>query len=275
MIIDGKRIAAKKIQDIKSQCDKLPKKPGLAVIWVGENEASRVYIKYKELACKTVGINFECHRPPANTEDVIVCINQLNNRDDISGILLQLPLPDGVDKSRCIGAILPRKDVDGLTPHNLGLLMSHQPGIRPCTPLGCMQLIASVHGHDLSGLNAVVVGRSILVGRPVAIMLEQHNATVTLAHSRTSNLQQLCAGADILVTAIGVPGLFTNDYIKEGATVIDVGISRVDREIRGDVDFASAHKKTGAITPVPGGVGPMTILNLMQNLIMCAQESAG
>jgi len=266
-VIDGREFASKKLLELKTKCSSLPHRPGLAVIYVGDNPASDVYIKHKKKACMQVGLHFELHRPNANFEELKKCITELNARPDIHGIIVQLPLPKSLCKSDCLDLIAPKKDVDGLTTHNLGLLFSNRNGLKPCTPSGCIQLIESIHGSNLSGLNAVVVGRSELVGKPLAIMLSQKDATVTIAHSKTKNLANVCSQADILVTAIGVPHFFDESYIKKGATVIDVVISRYKGTISGDVNFQKAKERAGAITPVPGGVGPMTILNLITNVV--------
>lgn len=240
--------------------------PCLSVLLVGEDPASQVYVGHKEKACKAVGFASETYRisASATTAEVIAKINALNLDEKVDGILLQLPLPNGFDSQACVQAIDWRKDVDGLTALSQGRLVSGLKGMRPCTPSGVIDLIEHA-GFSLEGKNAVVLGRSILVGAPVARLLMDKNATVTIAHSRTPNTKELCQNADVVVAAAGKPELVRADWIKEGAVVIDVGIHRSDKGLIGDVAFSEVQEVAGAITPVPGGVGPMTIAKLLEN----------
>ncbi|MFT4572562.1 MAG: methylenetetrahydrofolate dehydrogenase (NADP+)/methenyltetrahydrofolate cyclohydrolase [Hyphomicrobiaceae bacterium] len=250
--------------------------PGLVTILVGEDPASQVYVGRKQRESREIGMFSESAQLPADvSEDALVdVVRQYNERDDIHGILVQLPLPKGFDTDRVIGSIDPAKDVDGLTAASQGALFTGRPGLRPCTPSGCMHLLDQT-GVDVSGKNAVVVGRSILVGRPVAMMLLERNATVTVAHSRTADLQAVVAAADILVVAVGVPGLVKGAWVKPGAVVLDVGMNRVDGKLCGDVDFEAACERAGWITPVPGGVGPMTVAMLLENTWRACLVSSG
>ena len=260
--------------------------PGLAVILVGEDPASQIYVRNKGLQTEACGMLSVTHRLSATTPqaELIALVKALNADATIHGILVQLPLPDGFDSDAVIAAIDPAKDVDGLHVVNAGLLATNQPALTPCTPLGSMLLLKDAHG-DLTGLHAVVIGRSNLVGKPIAQLLLQANCTVTIAHSRTRDLAALCRQADILVAAVGRPEMVRGDWIKPGATVIDVGINRVparDPEaaaqgktrVVGDVAFDEAVKVAGQITPVPGGVGPMTIACLLQNTVTAAKRIA-
>lgn len=245
------------------------KKPGLAVILVGDDPASHVYVRNKIKACEEVGIYSYEHKMPANStqKEVRHAIKNLNLNPDVHGILLQLPLPDHLDKNELVQTIHPSKDVDGLTAENLGRLVAGIDGMVPCTPQGSLALIKSVM-PDLTGLNAVVIGRSILFGKPMGQLLLAENCTVTQAHSKTRNLPELCRQADIVIAAVGKPQMVKGDWIKEGAIVIDVGINRMpDGKLVGDVDFEAASMRAGAITPVPGGVGPMTIACLLVNTL--------
>lgn len=275
-IIDGKLIASKLRQQIAEEVDLLKKKhniiPALHVILVGDNGPSHIYVNNKRLACQQVGIESVIHHLKADTtqQHIAQLIEELNNRPDVHGVLVQLPLPGHINTQDILQAISPLKDVDGLHPYNLGLLFMGDAKLIPCTPQGCMHLIQSVRSN-IAGLNAVVVGRSLLVGRSVATLLSYSDATVTLAHSKTKNLKEICRQADILVTAIGVPHFFDKDFIKPGAIIIDVGISRLnDGRVVGDIDFESARDVAGFITPVPGGVGPMTIAYLLKNTLQAA-----
>ena len=279
-IIDGKAIANALQSKLKEQIAyfsmTVGRKPKLAVIMVGEDPASAIYVRNKIRACEEVGINSESYKLPEATEsaELEALITKLNKERDVDGILLQLPLPAHLNAKRIIQLIDPKKDVDGFSTLNLGsLLLDDKSGLYSCTPLGIMQLIRST-GIDLTGKNAVVVGRSNEVGKPVALMLLQQNATVTICHSKTVDLAEVTRKADVLVVAVGRKKLITGDMIKEGAVVIDVGINRdEDGKLCGDVDFASALPKAGFITPVPGGVGPMTIAMLMANTLKAAKRN--
>lgn len=271
-IIDGKAIAAALRADLKTTVSQMDKKPGLAVILVGDDPASHVYVNNKIKACAEVGIrSIEIRLPAKATEsEIAVEIQALNDTADIDGILLQLPLPYPLDGDALVQKIDPAKDVDGLTLQNVGALVAGQDGLVPCTPQGSLQLIKSVR-EDLSGLNAVVIGRSLLFGKPMAQLLLAENCTVTTAHSRTADLAGVCRQADILVAAVGREKMVKADWIKPGAIVIDVGINRMDNgKLCGDVDYAGVVDVAGAITPVPGGVGPMTIACLLANTVKAA-----
>jgi methylenetetrahydrofolate dehydrogenase (NADP+)/methenyltetrahydrofolate cyclohydrolase len=281
-IIDGKAFAASLRDSIAQEVARLPFKPGLAVVLVGDDPASKVYVANKARQTVEAGMTSFEHRLPADTrqEDLLALVNALNADDAVHGILVQLPLPKHLDSDAIIAAISPAKDVDGLTIANAGLLASGLPGLVPCTPLGCLLLLQDRLG-DLTGLNAVVIGRSNLVGKPIAQLLLQQNCTVTIAHSRSRDLPGLCRQADILVAAVGRPEMVKADWIKLGATVIDVGINRVPghepgkTRLVGDVAFAEAADIAGLITPVPGGVGPMTIACLLRNTLTAAQRISG
>lgn len=240
--------------------------PGLVTILVGEDPASKVYVGRKQRESTEIGMFSESKQLPADVSEaeLIAVVEHYNQRRDIHGILVQLPLPEGLDSERVIAAIDPSKDVDGLTAASQGLLFTGRQGLRPCTPSGCMHLLDTT-GVSASGKNAVVVGRSILVGRPVGMMLLERNATVTMAHSRTADLASTVAAADIVVVAVGVPDLVKGAWIKPGAVVLDVGMNRVDGKLCGDVEFEAAAQRAGWITPVPGGVGPMTVAMLLEN----------
>jgi len=271
-LIDGKSISAAVMDDIAAQVAKLDKKPTLAVILVGDDPASHVYVGNKIKACAKTGIQSIERRLPqtATNEDIAAVITDLNANPDVHGILLQLPLPQGLDSDRLIQMISPDKDVDGLTILNVGKLVAGLDGMVPCTPQGSLMLIKSVK-QDLSGLHAVVIGRSLLFGKPMAQLLLSENCTVTTAHSKTRNLAEVCKAADIVVAAVGRPKMVKGDWIKEGAIVIDVGINRLDTgKLCGDVDFNEVSEVAGYITPVPGGVGPMTIACLMVNTLKAA-----
>ncbi|MFD1881532.1 bifunctional methylenetetrahydrofolate dehydrogenase/methenyltetrahydrofolate cyclohydrolase FolD [Paracoccus pacificus] len=275
-IIDGKAFAARLRGRIGAEVARLKAEhdltPGLAVVLVGEDPASAVYVRNKGIQTREAGMNSFEHKLPADTkaEDLLALIARLNADPAVHGILVQLPLPDHLDSDLVINAIDPAKDVDGFTILNVGRLGTGQSAMVPCTPLGCLMMLNDRLG-DLSGLNAVVVGRSNIVGKPMAQLLLGANATVTIAHSRTRDLAAVCRNADIVVAAVGRPEMIKGDWIKPGATVIDVGINRVERDgksrLVGDVDFAGAVGHAGAITPVPGGVGPMTIACLLANTL--------
>ena len=276
ILIDGKATAASIQKELHEEIlalqQRIGRAPGLAVILVGEDPASQVYVRNKERACEQTGILSFVHRLPTKTcqRDLLALINELNTRPDVDGILLQLPLPKGLDSQSCLAAVDPRKDVDGFHPDNIGRLALGLPGFVPCTPAGVMELLRR---YDLSpsGKEAVVVGRSNIVGKPLALLLAQQdpyaNATVTVCHSRTQDLAGHCRRADFLFLAVGRPRCITGDMVREGAVVIDVGISRTEDGLCGDADFAQVSAKTAAITPVPGGVGPMTIAMLLKNTV--------
>ena len=268
-IIDGKSISATVMDDIAAKVASLDKKPTLAVILVGDDPASHVYVGNKIKACAKTGIQSIEKRLPetATNDDIASVITDLNANPDVHGILLQLPLPKGLNSDHLIQMISPDKDVDGLTILNVGKLVAGLDGMVPCTPQGSLMLIKSVK-QDLSGLHAVVIGRSLLFGKPMAQLLLSENCTVTTAHSRTHNLAEICKTADIVVAAVGRPRMVKGNWVKEGAIVIDVGINRLDTgKLCGDVDFNEVSQVAGYITPVPGGVGPMTIACLMVNTL--------
>lgn len=279
MIIDGKALAKEKRVKIATEVEDLKQKgvtPGLAVVLVGEDPASQIYVRNKHRACEEVGIYSKEITLPASTseDELLELIDDLNNDKSIDGILVQLPLPRHIDPDQVILRISPDKDVDGFHPVNAGRLFTGQEGFFPCTPLAVMEIIKSA-GVDLNGKEAVVVGRSNIVGKPVAMLLLRENATVTICHSRTKNLAEVCKRADVLVAAVGRAEMITADYIKEGAVVIDVGINRVgEKKVVGDVAFAEVKEKAAYITPVPGGVGPMTITMLLHNTLLSAQKRA-
>lgn len=274
--IDGKAISAALRGEIAAEVIELKKKgitPGLAVILVGEDPASQTYVRNKQKACEEVGFHGEQINLPATTtqEELLAVVQELNARTDIHGILCQLPLPRGLDDSLVIAAIDPKKDVDAFHAENVGHIMIGDQHFLPCTPAGVMELI---HRSDIAveGKHCVVIGRSNIVGKPMAMLLLQENGTVTICHSRTKNLAEICRQADILVAAVGRAKFVTADMVKEGATVIDVGINRDESgKLCGDVDFAAVEPIAGAITPVPGGVGPMTIAMLMKNTLTAAK----
>lgn len=269
IIIDGKAIADGYLSKIKEEVSRLPTRPCLAMVLVGDNPASLLYVRYKKKYAEDLGITSFLYMLPTETkeEELIHLVEDLNNNPQVDGILVQLPLPDHISEFKIISTIRPDKDVDGFTKENIGLLALKQDCLVPCTPLGCIKLLKSVK-KDISGLNAVVIGRSNIVGRPLAQLLLNENCTVTLSHSHTQNLPDLCLSADILAVAVGKPGLVKGNWIKPGAIVLDVGISYMpDKSIKGDVDFEEAIKVAHAITPVPKGVGPMTKAMLMHNTV--------
>ena len=276
-IIDGKALAASTRERVKEEVAALRStsgvEAGLATVLVGEDPASHVYVRRKREACEQVGIASFHHELPAGVEraELAELLARLNADERIHGVLLQLPLPPSLDPDELTALIDPRKDVDGLTPFNAGLLMHGRPGLVPCTPAGVMGLLAHA-GTPLAGAEAVVLGRSLLVGRPVAALLLREHATVTICHSRTRDLAEVCARADVLVAAVGAPALVGAEMVKPGATVIDVGINRVEDRLVGDVDFESVRERAGAITPVPGGVGPMTIAMLLAQTLTAARR---
>lgn len=284
-IINGKEISEKIRQELKQQVEELIKQkdkiPGLATILVGEDPASQVYIGSKIKACNQIGVKSFHNNLPANStqEEIINLIKQLNDDKNVNGILLQLPLPKGLNPDKCIEAILPSKDVDGLHPYNAGMLtlvkswqeIIDQKLLVSCTPMGVIYLL-KYSNIDIKGKNVVVIGRSNLVGKPVSMLMLANNATVTMAHSATKNLQEITKKADIVICAIGKAKMINKDFIKNGATVIDVGINRVDNKLCGDVDFESVKDMDIDITPVPGGVGPMTITMLLHNTVLAFQR---
>ncbi len=290
-IIDGKRIAAEMRDEMKVELAKLKSEhnlvPGLAVVLVGDDPASQVYVRMKKKACDELGVLSLEHKLPADTpeQDVLALVETLNNDDRVHGILVQLPLPDGIDENKVLLAIRPDKDVDGFHPVNVGKMLIGEPAFLPCTPHGVQELLVR-SGIDPNGKHVVVVGRSNIVGKPVAAILMQKkdgaNATVTVCHSRTKQLAEITRQADILVAAIGRAKMVTADMVKPGAAVIDVGVNRVEDASKksgyrlvGDVDFDAVREVAGHITPVPGGVGPMTITMLMANTIQSAKQFAG
>lgn len=276
-VIDGKAIAARVRADVASEVEAFAAehggaRPGLATILIGEDAASAVYVGGKQKACKEVGIEGFDHRLAADTprEDVIALIEQLNADERVSGILCQLPVPDHLDGVELTGLISASKDVDGLTPLSAGALALGNEGLRPCTPSGVMELLADT-GVSLEGAEAVVIGRSNLFGKPMAQLLLGANATVTTCHSRTTDLPAVCRRADVLIAAVGRARMVKADWVKPGAVVIDVGMNRVDGVLCGDVDFDDVSSVASAITPVPGGVGPMTIAELLRNTLQAAR----
>ena len=274
MIIDGKKEAANLREEIKNEILEIKKKtnknPNLTVILIGDLAPSQIYVRNKEKNSKEVGITSNVIKYPkeVSEKEVLDKINELNNDKNISGILVQLPLPEQISKEKIINAIDPKKDVDGFNPINVGNLASGYKSIVPCTPLGCLLLIKKVE-KNLSGKHAVIIGRSNLNGKPMAQLLLKENCTVTVVHSKTNNLQEECLKADILVAAVGVPNLVKKDWVKSSAIVIDVGINKVGDKIVGDVNFEEIKDNIKAITPVPGGVGPMTIACLLKNTLEC------
>lgn len=274
-IIDGKAIAAALREEIKSGVDNLKSKkgftPGLAVVLVGENPASQVYVGNKVRQTKEVGMNsFEYRLPASTTElELLSLIAELNADNRIHGILVQLPLPNHISDKKIIEAIAPEKDVDGFSSENIGKLCIGMPAFVPCTPQGCLHLIKSFQ-PNLSSKQAVIIGRSNIVGKPMAMLLLHENCTITIAHSKTENLPELCKNSDIIVAAIGKPEFVQGSWLKKGSIIIDVGINRVNDKLVGDVHFESASEVAGAITPVPGGVGPMTIACLLRNTLFAA-----
>ena len=269
IVLDGKSLADKITQNLKSEVLKLGKKPKLAVILVGDNPASEIYVRNKEK--RAVEIGFESLVLPLpkdiSEENLLEHIYILNEDENINAILIQLPLPEHINKQRIMEAIEPIKDVDGFTSYNFGrLALGYKPYSYPCTPKGIIRLLDE-YNIEIEGKNALVIGRSIIVGKPVSLLLQSRNATVTTAHSKTKNLKELAAKADIIVSAVGKPKFITADYVKENAIIVDVGINRTENGLCGDVDFVNVKEKTSFITPVPKGVGPMTIAMLMENTL--------
>ncbi|GAA6163428.1 bifunctional methylenetetrahydrofolate dehydrogenase/methenyltetrahydrofolate cyclohydrolase FolD [Pelagimonas sp. KU-00592-HH] len=283
-IIDGKAFAATVREKVAGHVARLKEEhgitPGLAVVLVGEDPASQVYVRSKGKQTVEAGMNSFEHKMDADTseEDLLAVVEKLNNDPSVHGILVQLPLPGHLNEDLIINSIAPEKDVDGFHISNVGLLGTGQKSMVPCTPLGCLMMLRDYHG-SLSGMDAVVIGRSNIVGKPMAQLLLGDSCTVTIAHSRTKDLPDVVRRADIVVAAVGRPEMVPGDWIKEGATVIDVGINRIERDgknkLVGDVDFASAVERAGAITPVPGGVGPMTIACLLANTVTACCRANG
>ncbi len=278
-IIDGKAIAARLRETIAADVVKTKEvgvTPGLAVVLVGSDPASRVYVSMKEKACEQAGIFSDEHQlPEATTEaQLLALIDELNRDLRIDGILVQLPLPGHIDEAKILEAIAPAKDADGFHPYNVGRLVTGNPLFQPCTPYGVMKMLDAI-GVDLSGKEVVVVGRSNIVGKPVALMCLARHATVTICHSRTQNLAVKVGRADVVIAAVGRPEMIKGAWIKEGAVVIDVGVNRVgEKKLVGDVEFEAAYQRASAITPVPGGVGPMTITMLLYNTVESAKRRA-
>jgi methylenetetrahydrofolate dehydrogenase (NADP+)/methenyltetrahydrofolate cyclohydrolase len=267
-IIDGKKISDDIYRELEAEIVPHRGQIGLAVILVGDDPASATYVRNKEKACKRLGINFKLVRLPQSVskEEVLESISRLNNDDSISGIIVQLPLPSHIDEFEITKSVLPIKDVDGLHPENLGSLLKGKPNMVPCTPLGIIELLRREE-IDIKGKKVVIVGRSNLVGKPLFHLLLSMDATVTICHSKTKDLKKETSQADILVVAVGVPGLIKKDMVKPGAVVIDVGINKIDNKLVGDVDFEGVKEIASYITPVPGGVGPMTVAMLMNNVL--------
>ena len=272
-LLDGKALSARMRERLGQEAAALPRQPGLAVILVGDNPASAVYVRNKEKDCAQCGVRCLNHHLPAETtqQELLALVEDMNRREDVDGILVQLPLPEGLDSRAVLEAIRPEKDVDAFHPENVGAIMIGDYRFLPCTPAGVMELIHST-GTDLTGKRAVVLGRSNIVGKPMAMLLLHENATVTIAHSKTQNLEELTRQADVLVAAVGRPKFVTADMVKPGAVVIDVGMDRDENgKLCGDVDFGGVSQVCGAITPVPGGVGPMTISMLLENTLTAAK----
>lgn len=284
LILDGKATAAEIRAELKEEVapliERFGRRPGLAVMLIGEDPASQIYVRNKEKACVDAGFKSESYKLPADTpqREIEELIDTLNSRNDIDGILLQLPLPDGLDSQRLVERINPRKDVDGFHPENVGRMTLALPGFRPCTPAGVMMLLKR-YNIKADGKKAVVVGRSNIVGKPLSIMLgasgSYANATVTICHSHTPDLKEECLKADLLLLAMGKAECITADMVKEGAIVVDVGINRTPEGLKGDCDFNAIKDKAAAITPVPGGVGPMTIAMLLVNTLLAFKLNNG
>ncbi len=278
ILIDGKKAAAELREELKQEISQIKKKynkvPGLTVILIGDMAPSQIYVRNKEKSATEVGLKSEVIKYPGNVEEKIVLdkIKELNKDDSVSGILVQLPLPNHIDKQKVIEAIIPSKDVDGFHPMNVGNLSSGYESSIPCTPLGCYLLIKKIE-PNLSGKKAVIIGRSNLNGKPMAQLLLKENCTVTITHSKTKDLRAECLEADIIVAAVGIPELVRGNWVKKNAIVIDVGINKTDKGIVGDVNFDEVSKVAKALTPVPGGVGPMTIACLLKNTIDCFKRS--
>lgn len=279
-VIDGKALAAgvrgRVAAEVAELRDRSGRSPGLATVLVGDDPASHLYVANKRRQCEEVGMRSLHHELAADVsqDELVALVGGLGADDEVDGILVQLPLPDAIDQDAVIAAIEPAKDVDGLTAGSAGLLAQGRPRLVPCTPAGVMEILSEA-GVELSGAEAVIVGRSILVGRPLASLLLNANATVSVCHSRTRDLAAVCMRADVLVAAVGSPGLIGAEMVKPGATVVDVGTNRTDSGLVGDVDFEAVVEVAGAITPVPGGVGPMTIAMLLSNTLAAATARWG
>ena len=274
-LLDGKRVASEIRQELRAEVSKMKQKPSLAVVLVGNDPASEVYVKGKIKACEEVGILSYSYRLPENStqKEVEKLVASLVKKKGLNGILVQLPLPKGLDADKILGLIPPEKDVDGFSPVNFGKIALGEDGVSACTPLGIIELLKR-YEIDIAGKHAVVVGRSKIVGRPLSMLLLNRNATVTICHSKTQNLKEECLRADILIAAIGKDRFITADMVKEGAVVVDVGINRSENgKLYGDVDFENAKEKAAYITPVPGGVGPMTIAMLLKNTVDAARKN--
>ena len=278
VLIDGKKVSAevrnRLAEETKNYKEKTGKEPGLATVLVGDDPASAVYVRNKNKTCRELGFqSFENQLSTDTTEEQLLSlIDELNSNPNVHGILVQLPLPDQIDSEKILQAIDPKKDVDGFHPVNVGKLVVGNALLTPCTPTGIIELLDH-YGIEISGKHAVIVGRSNIVGKPVSMLLLQRNATITICHSRTRNLEEVTRGADILIAAVGRAHFVTENMVSEGAVVIDVGINRVDGKLTGDVDFEPVSKKASYITPVPGGVGPMTIALLMENTLKAFKDS--
>ena len=275
-IIDGKELASRKrtaiAEEVKAFSARYGRVPGLAVVLVGEDPASGIYVKNKKLACEKAGITSLSWQLSADTSraELLGLIDELNANPEVDGILVQLPLPGGLNEEEVLLRIDPAKDVDGFHPFNMGMLLTGTPTLVPCTPRGIMEMLHD-SGVELKGKDAVVVGRSNIVGKPIALLLMMEHATITVCHSRTKNLAEKISRADIVVAAIGKPEMVRGSWIKEGAVVIDVGVNRTEAGLKGDVEFEEASKRASLITPVPGGVGPMTITMLLENTLIAAR----
>ena len=268
-ILDGKKLSLKITEELKEQVAKLQKKPKLAVILVGNDPASQIYVRNKQKKAEEIGFDSLVIPLPEDIseENLLEHIYILNEDDNINGILLQLPIPKHLNQQRILEAIEPIKDVDGFTTYNFGrLALGYKPYAIPCTPKGIIKLLEE-YNIDIEGKNALVIGRSNIVGKPISLLLQQKNATVTMAHSKTKNLKEIALKSDIIVCAIGKPKMITADFVKDGAIIIDVGINRDENGLCGDIDYKEVYKKTSFITPVPGGIGPMTIAMLMENTL--------
>ncbi len=270
-MLDGKRVSAERLQIIKNRLHDVEYKPHLVTVLVGSDPGSQIYVKMKHTTCEEVGIRSTRIDLPESTttSSLLSVINDLNQDPQVNGILVQLPLPQHIETSVILSSVEPKKDIDGFNPLNQGLLISGNPGFIPCTPKGIMTLLKT-YNINVSGLDAVVIGRSTDVGRPMSALLLLSDATVTICHSKTRNIEQKLMNADLIVSAVGKADFLKGSMIKEGTVVIDVGITRIEGKVHGDVEFDSVSKKAGALTPVPGGVGPMTILSLIENTLLAS-----
>ena len=268
MIIDGKQVSSEIMANIKEEIAKLDLKIGFAIIWVGNDVASSIYVNNKIKKCESIGINAELFHLDENIseDDLLNLIDDLNNRDDIHGILLQSPIPKTIDINKCFNRINPDKDIDGFSNTSCGNLFLGSPSFISCTPKGIIKLL-DYYNIELSGKNVCIINRSNIVGKPLFHLLIEKDATVTMCHSKTKNISDFTKSADIVISAVGIPNFITEDMIKDGSVVIDVGISRINGKVVGDVDFSNVSKKSSYITPVPGGVGPMTIAMVLENIL--------